>query len=178
MGLFFDVLSSINNPNQSGSVEQLSTLTNAAQQLGAGNGVNASMLQTALSTVGGSLLPVLKQQSLAPGGNQALAGLLNQFTGAGVGAGTAALPSFLTPQLQQQIVQAISHKTGLSAAVLQPLLLGLIATAMGFLGMGASKPGVPGGNSILNTFLDSDRDGDTDLGDVFKFANRFINVPS
>jgi len=43
--------------------------------------------------------------------------------------------------------------------------------------MGASTSGVGGSNSLLNTFLDSDRDGDTDLGDVFKFANRFLNPP-
>ena len=168
MGLFFDVLSAINNPNQSGSVEQLSTLTNSVQQMGAGNGLNASTLQTALSTIGGLLLPVLKQQSAAPGG------MLNQVADAGAGS----LPSFLTPQLQQQIVQAIAQKTGLNAAMLQPLLPGLISTAMGFLNMGASKPGVPGGNPLLNTFLEGDRDGSNDLGDVLKFANRFINVPS
>jgi len=175
VGLFFDVLSSINNPNQSGSVEQLSTIMHAVPQLGAGHGLDASSLPTAMSALGGVLLPALKQQSLAPGGSQALAGIVNQFAGAGASAGT--LPSFVTPQLQEQIVQAIAQKTGVSAGILQPLLPGLISTAMGFLSMGAPKPGVASGNPILNAVLDGNHDGNTDLGDVFKFAGRFLNVP-
>ena len=42
--------------------------------------------------------------------------------------------------------------------------------------MGSGKHGgVPTKNGILNAFLDSDRDGDVDLGDAFKFGMRFLN---
>lgn len=178
MGLFFDVLRAINNPHQSGSVEQLGTIVHAAQQLGVGSGLDPLTLQTVMSSLGEVLLPTLKQQSLAPGGYQALDSLVNQFSGADANADAVPLPSFFTPHLQQQMVQTIAQKTGLSAGQLQPLLPGLISIAMGFLSMGAPQPGVADGNPILNAVLDSDQDGSTDLGDVFKFANRLLNVPS
>ncbi|XGV97862.1 MAG: DUF937 domain-containing protein [Leptolyngbya sp. BL-A-14] len=178
MGLFFDVLSAINDPNQSGSVEQLGTVMDSAKQLGAASGLEASTLQTVMSSLGGALFPALKQQSLAPGGNQVLSSIVNQVAGVGVSSGATAMPSFITPELQQQIVQAMAQKTGLNAGLLQSILPGLISTVLGFLGMGAPKPGVAGVNPILNAVLDGNHDGNTDLGEVFKFANRFLNVPS
>jgi len=175
MGLFFEVLSSINNPAQTGSVDQLSTIMNTVQQLGASHGVDSSTMQTALSTLGGLIGPALKQQGLTSG-NQALGSLVGQF--AGMSAGNAgSLPSFLTPQLQQQVIQTIAQTTGLDSGTLQALLPGLVSAVMSLLNMGATAPGAQGSNQILNAFLDGDRDGDTDLGDVFKFAGRFLNVP-
>lgn len=171
MGLFFEILKSINNPNQQGSVDQLSTVMNTVQQVGATRGINSSTLQTVMSALSGLIRPALQES----GGLPSTENLVTQLGSGNFGAAT--LPSFMTPQLQQQMVQVIAQKTGLSASTLQALLPGVITTAMGFLGMGASKPGVGGGNSVLNAFLDSDRDGDTDLGDVFKFAGRFLNLP-
>jgi hypothetical protein len=174
MGLFFEVLSAINNPNQQGSADQLSTLMNSVQQLGAGRGINAPTLQTALSAVGNFIQPALKQQSTA-GGDRSLDQLVGQL--ADSTAGTGALQSLLSPQLQQQMVQSVSQRTGLSDNTLQTLLPGLLSTAMGFLNMGANKPGVSGSNPVLSAFLDSDRESDTDLGTVFKFASRFLDSP-
>lgn len=175
MGLFFEMLSAINDPTRQGSVDQLGSVMNTIQQLGASRGINAPTLQVAMSALSGFIAPALKQQSLT-GDSQSLNNLVNQFASAGTGA--AALQTFLTPQLQQQIIQGIAQKTGLSASTLQTLLPGLVTAAMGFLSMGASKPGVAGSNSVLNAFLDGDRDGTPDLGDVFKFAGRFLNAPS
>lgn len=173
MGLFFDVLSAINNPNQQGSVDQLGAIVNGIQQLAPG--VDASTTQTALSALTGVLRSTLKQHATT-GGAGALENILGQFTG---GAGLGALPSLLSsPQLQQQIAQVVAQKTGLNAGTVQSLLPGLITAALGFLKIGDAKPGTGTSNTVLNAFLDSDRDGSVDLGDALKFATRFFNPPA
>lgn len=171
MSLFFDVLSAINNPNQQGSVSQLEAVTQSIQQVAADRGLESSQLPGLLSALGGALAPALQQQSTGGG--------LDSFIGqlAGAGASTAALQTIIPPQLQQQIAQVVSQKTGISANTLLGLLPTLLPAIMGLLNMGASKPGTIGGNPLLNAFLDSNQDGNTDLGDVFRFANRFLNPP-
>jgi hypothetical protein len=174
MGLFFELLSAINNPNQQGSADQLNTIMNTVQQLGAGRGINAPTLQTAMSAVGNFIQPALKQQSSA-GGDRSLNQLVGQL--ADPSAGMGAMQSLLSPQLQQQMVQSVSQTTGLSSNTLQTLLPGLLSTAMGFLNMGASKPGLSGSNPVLSAFLNGDRQDNTNLGNVFKFASRFLDSP-
>lgn len=173
MGLFFEMMSAINNPSQRGSVEQLSAVLNTVQQLGASQGLNSAMMQSTMSALGSHIRPVLQRQSQS-GGSQQLNQLVNQFAGGNISAELVqpAVQSLLTPQLQQQLIQGVSQATGLTSSTLQALLPGLLSAAMALLSMGASKPGIPGSNSVLNTFLNSDRD--TDLGDVLKFANRFL----
>lgn len=176
MGLFFDVLSSINNPNQQGSVEQLSAVTTSLQQLANSQGISPNQMGSVLTALGGALSPALKQQKGMLGGSQ-LEGLVGQLLGAGAGVGTGAvaLQTLLPPQVQKQIAQAVAQKTGLNATVIQGLLPQLLPAVLGLLGMGAPQPGSTGGNSLLTAFLDSDRSGSTDLGDVVKFAGRFLN---
>jgi hypothetical protein len=171
MSLFFDVLQSINDPNRQGSVSQLESVTNSIQQLAAKQGISTAQTQSLVSALGSGLRPVLQQQSLA--GKGSLENMLGQAMGAAGGMG--ALQSFLSPQLQQQLVQVVAQKTGLSTNMLQSMLPTLLPAVMGLLNMGASKTGGIGSNPLLGAFLDSDRDGDTDLGDVFKFAGRFLN---
>jgi hypothetical protein len=175
MGLFFDVLSAINNPNQQASVSQLEAITSSIQQVASSQGIDASKTQSLMSTLGGFLRPALKQQRSAMGENQ-LESLLNRFgTGTATSAGASAISALFPPQMQQQMIQSIAQKTGLSPNMLQSAMPVLIPAVMGLLTMGAKKPGTGGGNPLLSAFLDSDRDGDTDLGDVFKFASRFLS---
>jgi hypothetical protein len=171
MSLFFDVLSSINNPNQQGSIEQLGSVTQSLQQLAATQGLSSSQMSGLLTALGPALL---QQKGLL--GNGQLGGLMGQLAGAGAGA--SALQSAIPPQIQQQIAQVVAQKTGLSPSLIQSLLPQVLPAVLGLLGMGATKPGVGGGdNPLLSAFLDSDRSGSTDLGDVFKFADRFLNPP-
>jgi hypothetical protein len=172
MGLFFDVLSAINNPNQQASVSQLESVTNSIQQLASSRGIEPSQMQNVMSVVGNVLQPMLQQQRSTMGGNQ-LENLIGQAMGTGGMA--AGLQTLLSSQSLQQISQTVSQKTGLSPNVIQAMLPTLIPSVMSLLKMGAPKPGVQGSNPLLNAFLDSDRDGNTDLGDVMKFANRFLN---
>ncbi|QYO62002.1 DUF937 domain-containing protein [Leptolyngbya sp. 7M] len=182
MGLFFDVLSAINNPNQNASVDQLSSITGTVQQLAASNNIEPSAMQTVMSSLGGALRPALQQQASSGG----LGSLMGQLASGQLTGGTSSfggLSSLLTPQLQQQIADAVSRRTGIGAGTIQSMLPALIPVVMQLLNMGAPKSGTGmsmGGlasNPLLTTFLDSDRDQDVDLGDVFRFATRFLNPP-
>lgn len=175
MGLFFEVLSAINNPNQRASIDQLGTITNTVQQLASSRGIEPSQMQTLMSALGGVLRPAIQQQRTAIGGNQ-LEGLIGQLAGGSLS--SSVIQSMLPPQMQQQIIQGISQRTGMDASMLQAILPSLIPVVLNLINMGGSKTGSQGSNPILNTFLDGDRDGDTDLGDVFKFAGRFLNPPN
>lgn len=171
MGMFFDVLSAINNPNQQASVSQLEAITGSIQQAMTSQGMDASKTQSLISAMGGFLRPVLKQQQLVMGSGQ-LENLLDQM---GASRGTASVSSLLPPQMQQQMIQGIAQKTGLSPNMLQGAMPVLVPAVLGLLSMGSKKPGSGGGNPLLSGFLDTDRDGDADLGDVFKFATRFLS---
>lgn len=190
MGLFYEVLSAINNPNQQATIDQLGALTDSVQQMADQNGMDASATQSLMSALGGALGPVLKHQSGALGSTQ-LEDLIGQFTGGGghglggllgqVAGGSGAmavLQSMIPAEMQEQVIQSVAQKTGLDAGMIQGLLPSLIPVVMNVLNMGASVPGSQGANSILNMFLDSDRDGDTDLGDMLNFAKRFLNPPA
>lgn len=174
MGLFFDVLSAINNPNQQASVSQLDSIAGSLQQLSASSGIQPNQMQGMLSVLGGALRPMLQKQQTTMGANQ-LGGLIGQLAGSRTGGNSSLMQSLFTPQLQQQLTQMIAQKTGISPNLVQMALPTLIPAVMSLLNMGSPKPGAQASNSILDTFLNSKRDGDVDLGDVFRFSNRFLN---
>ncbi|MBD2107782.1 DUF937 domain-containing protein [Nodosilinea sp. FACHB-13] len=174
MSLFFDVLSSINNPNQRGSVDQLSSVMTSVQQLAASQGMSTDQMGGVLNALGAALQPTLKQQAATMGTGQ-LEGMLGKLSGAG---GAAALAAAIPPQMQQQLIEAVAQKSGLNTGMIQAMLPKLLPVVIGLLGMGAAKPGaVSGGNPLLKTFLDSGVPNSTDLGTVVKFAERFLNPP-
>ncbi|WP_017301725.1 hypothetical protein [Nodosilinea nodulosa] len=174
MSLFFDVLSSINNPNQQGSIDQLSSVLSSVQDLAASQGLNGDQVGSLLNALGESLQPALKQQASAIGPGQ-LEGMLSKLAGAG---GVTALTTAISPQMQQQLIQAVAQKSGLNAGMIQTMLPKLLPVALGLLGMGATKPGAPGGgNPLLGAFLNTESPSTTDLGTVMTFAGRFLNPP-
>ncbi|MGF1570810.1 MAG: DUF937 domain-containing protein [Nodosilinea sp.] len=174
MSLFFDVLSSINSPNQQGSIDQLSSVTSSLQQLASSQGINPDQMSSVLNALGGALQPALKQQAGTMGAGQ-LEGMVGKLAGAG---GLSALQSAIPPQMQQQLIQAVAQKSGLNAGMVQSMLPQLLPVVMGLLGMGATKPGVAGGgNALLNSFMNSGATGTNDLGTVMTFASRFLNPP-
>ena len=89
--------------------------------------------------------------------------------------GAAAISSLFPPQMQQQMIQSIAQKTGLSPNMLQSAVPVLIPAVLGLLNLGANKPGTGSGNPLLSNFLDTDQDANADLGHVFRFATRFLN---
>ena len=172
MGIFFDVLSAINNPNQQGNVTQLESIVNSIQQLGISRGIEPSQMQNVMSVLGNVLRSTLRQQQSTPAGNQ-LQNIIGQV--AGTNTLGASGQQLISPQLQQQIVQTVSQRTGISPNIIQAALPTLTSAVFSLLNMGFTKSDSPGSNSILSTFLDGDRDGNADLGEVLKFANRFLN---
>ncbi|MBW4463021.1 MAG: DUF937 domain-containing protein [Nodosilinea sp. WJT8-NPBG4] len=174
MSLFFDVLSSINNPNQQGSIDQLSSVMTSVQQLAGSQGMNIDQMGGILNALGEALQPTLKEQAATMGTGQ-LEGMLGKLSGAG---GAAALAAAMPPQMQQQLIEAVAQKSGLNAGMIQTMLPKLLPVVIVLLGMGTAKPGaVNGGNPLLKTFLDSGAPNSTDLGTVVKFADRFLNPP-
>jgi hypothetical protein len=166
MSLFFDVLSAINNPNQQANISHLETMTSTVQKVAGDHGIPSSQMPTILSAVGSAVLPAL-QQKAGGGGNP-----LEQMMGGALG--NAALQNLLPAQAQTQLVEGLAQKTGLNASMLQSIVPALIPIVMGFLNMGANKPGQPGGNPLLSAFVGGDQGG-SDLGNVLTMANRFLN---
>ncbi|MBD1869790.1 DUF937 domain-containing protein [Cyanobacteria bacterium FACHB-471] len=176
MGLFDQIVSAIDNPNQQANPSQLGSIINTVQQLSNNQGVDSSQTQTLLSTVGGYVRSALQQQQAAGGRSNAEA-IVNQYSGTSPNA--AAVQALFSPAQQQQVAQAISQKTGINAETILAMLPTLIPIVLQLLQSGANKQGSQasggGSNSVLSTFLDSDGDRDVDIGDAISLASRFLN---
>ncbi|MEA5572389.1 DUF937 domain-containing protein [Calothrix sp. UHCC 0171] len=176
MSIFFDLLSAINNPNQQANVSQLQSIISSVQNLTANQGINNSQLQSIISIVGEQIRPALQQQQAIIGKGR-LENLVSQVVTSG--AGGSAFQSLFSPQLMQQIAETVTQKTGVNLSVVQSVIATITSTALSLLEMGAPQTGAWGtSNPLLNSFLDTDNDDDTDLGNVMKFANRFLNPAS
>ena len=174
MGLFFDVLCAINNPHQQASVSQLQTVIDTMQELGASRGIEASKMQGVMSALSRLIRPALQEQRTAYGEAQ-LKILISDAAGSSKAA--SVIHSLFSTELQEQMVEGIVQKTGFAAETIQAMLPMLILSVLMLLNLGSNPADEAAANPLLNTFLDSDRDDETDLGEVFKFANRFLNPP-
>ena len=172
MGLFFEVLSAINDPKQDASIQQLGAITNSVQQLAQNNGMEPDAMQSVMTNLGPMIGPLLKQQMGGNGngnGGNMVGNLMNLATGGG-GGGMGALASMITPQM----MQTLGQQSGVDGGKLQSLLPGLLPIVMQVMNMGNSSGG--GGNPVLSAFLEGGSGG-ADLGTMMKFANRFMNPP-
>lgn len=180
MGLFDQILGAINNPNQQASPDQLGSILGAVQQLSSRQGLDANSTQAALSIVGSYVRSALQQQRATDGANRA-ATIVNQYGGASPS--TDVLDSLFSPGQQQQVAQAVAQRTGLSADKVIALLPILVPIVLSLLKQGtpnqADQAGVPGSqtgnNTVLDSFLDADGDGDVDIGDAMSMAGCFLN---
>lgn len=181
MGLFDQILGAINNPNQQASPDQLGSILGAVQQLSNRQGLDANSTQTALSVVGSYVRSALQQQRATGGASRAEA-IVNQYGGASPS--TDVLDSLFSTGQQQQVVQAVAQRTGLSADKVMAILPILVPIVLSLLKQGNSNQmgqvGTPAGaqtgsNPVLNGFLDADGDGDVDIGDAMSMAGRFLN---
>ncbi|MCU0525429.1 MAG: DUF937 domain-containing protein [Elainella sp. Prado103] len=181
MGLFEQILSAVNNPNQQSSPDQLGSLLNTVQQLSGRSGLDPNTTQTAISVVGSYVRSALQQQRAAGGAAQAEA-IVNQFGGASPNPN--ALSSLFSPSQQQQVAEAVAQRTGISRDQMMALLPILVPIVLGLLKQGSSTQNSPAGNTanstassnpVLNSFLDADGDGDVDMGDAMSMAGRFLN---
>ncbi|AFY70966.1 hypothetical protein Pse7367_2711 [Thalassoporum mexicanum PCC 7367] len=178
MGLFDQVVGALNNPEQQASQSQLGSILNTVQSLtggAAGNDANQSTQQLLMSVVGKHVRSSLKQKRSAQG-QQQVEEIVNRF--ASTNANPEAVQSVMSEREQQQTAQEVAQKTGLSMEIVQSMLPTLVPVVLNFLQTGAKKPeaasGATASNSVLNSFLDSDGDGDVDLGDAMAMASRFM----
>lgn len=178
MGLFDQIVNAIDNPNQQASPSQLGNVLTAVQQLSSGQGMNANTTQALLSIVGQHVRSSLQERRSTAGYGQAEA-LVNQYSGTRPNA--QAVESIFTPEQQYATVQDSARQTGLNADTIQRLLPIIVPIVLNLLQSGAGNQNVSGApgqgmsNSVLNAFLDSDRDGDVDIGDTLSLASRFLN---
>lgn len=171
MGLFDQILSAVNNPEQHANPNQLGSILNTVQQLSGNYGASPDTTQSMLSVVGNYVRGSLQQTQATAGPQQAQA-LVNQFSG--TGPNPQAVQALLGPGLQQQVVQDLIARTGLNAQTVQAMLPVLVPLALNLLQGGANTQNPQAGNSVLNAFLDGDRDGDVDLGDALRVAGQFL----
>lgn len=177
MGLFDIIQGAINNPNQQASVDQVGSILNTVQQLGANRGIDPAMSQTVLSTVGSYVRSALQEKRQMNGEGQAEA-IVNQY--GGTQPSNAAVQAVFGQNQLQQVVQAVAQRTGMSPQVIQAILPMVVPVVLNLLRTGASTQpnvGQQGSNPVLSAFLDADRDGDVDISDAMRVAGQFLNQP-
>ena len=172
MGLFDQIINAIDNSNQQGNAGQLGNILNTVQQVSNSTGTDPSTMQSALGIVGNYVRSAL-QEKQATEGNEAAQNVVNQF--GGTSPNPQAVNSLFAPFLQQQLAETVAQRTGLNAGMVQQLLPVLVPVVLNLLKSGAnSQNPQAGGNPVLNSFLDSDRDGDVDITDAIQLASRYL----
>ncbi|GAB4229310.1 MAG: DUF937 domain-containing protein [Elainellaceae cyanobacterium] len=178
MGLFDQVLGAISNPNQQASNDQLGSILGTVQQATGSQGLDSGSTQAVMSMLGSYVRSSLQQQRQTQGAGRAEA-IVNQF--GGTSPNQNAVQALFGMNQQQQIAQAISQRTGINSQTILALLPVLVPIVLNFLKTGATKSNVPndraGSNSVLNSFLDADGDGDVDIADAMGMAGRYLSQP-
>ena len=164
MGLFFELLNSINDPKQSGSIDQLTGVMDGVKSMSQKYDLDPGTLQSVMSAMGDPMRSAIQAKTMNQSGNP-----MELLTPVLSGNPTA-ISSLFTPALQQQMVQSVSQKTGVSTNVLQLVVPALIPVVMNLFKMGTGT-GL-NTNTLFSSFLGGDR---ADLGQVFKYADRFLN---
>ena len=165
MSLFDAISSAISNPDQQASSNQIGSILNTVSAItNSQQGGNSADLMSAVGNVVRSHLQT--QQNAV--GTSGVENLVNQF--AGSSPSTAAVQAIFGGQAQQAI-SAIAARTGMDANQIESMLPTVLPLVLQLLQSGASNSG---GNSVLSTFLDSNHDGNVDLGDLMSQAGRFI----
>ncbi len=172
MGLFDQILAAVSDPNQQGSAGQIGDILGTVQQLSGQYGADASTMQTLMSVVGGYVQSSLQETRDTAGPDQAQA-VVNQF--GGTAPNSEAVSAVLNPIMQQQVVQDLMQRTGLSPQAIESMLPVVIPLVLNLLQGGNNTQNPQAGNSLLNTFLDGNRDGTVDLGDALSMASQFLN---
>jgi hypothetical protein len=172
MGLFDQIISAVGNSSQAGSMGQIATVVNTIQQLSNSTGADPATLQSVLSLVSGQVRSSLQQQRAVNGDAQAQA-IVNQY--GGTEPSPQAVNTLFSTNQQQQLIQQIAQMTGLNLGSIQQMLPVLVPLVLNLLQSGTQAQNPQAGtNSVLNAFLDADRDGDVDIADVMQMASRYM----
>ena len=171
MGLFDQVVSALNNPNQQANTNQIGGILGTVQQLASQQNMDTRTTQTLISVLGQHVRTALQEKRSTQGDSQ-VEDIVNQYSG--TQASAEAVQSIFTPEQEQRTVADSTQATGLNAQTIQSLLPLLIPVVLNLLQTGASKQPGQGRNSVLSAFLDADQDGDTDIGDAISIAGQFM----
>ncbi|MEM6427231.1 MAG: DUF937 domain-containing protein [Cyanobacteria bacterium P01_D01_bin.128] len=174
MGLFYQVMQAIDDPDRQANMGQLGQMAAALQQVSRAQDADAGSLQQVVSVVGGYVKSSLNEKRRTEGTEAAEA-----IVDRGSQSGTAALSALFNQSQQQEVSQAAAQRSGIDAAQIQKLLPVVLPLVLQFLNSGSSKtakaqPGPGTSNALLRTFLDGDSDGDVDMGDMLNMASRFM----
>ncbi|MGA7936749.1 MAG: DUF937 domain-containing protein [Kovacikia sp.] len=167
MALFDEILNAVGNPELQANPNQLGGILNTMQQLSGNHGTDPGTTQTLVSVVGNYL-----RSSLQSAGPEQAQTLVNQF--GGTSPNQQAVEALLDSGMQQQLVQDLIQRTGLNPQTVESMLPTLIPLALNLLQSGNNTQNPQAGNPVLNSFLDSNSDGNVDLGDVMNIAGRFL----
>ncbi|HEY9861704.1 MAG TPA: DUF937 domain-containing protein, partial [Candidatus Obscuribacterales bacterium] len=98
--------------------------------------------------------------------------IVNQFSG--TNPNPQAVQSLFTLGQQQQVTQDAAQQTGLNAQTIQAMLPILVPVILNLLSSGTNTQSPQNLNPVLSSFLDSDRSGSVDVGDVINIASQFL----
>ncbi|MEB3337912.1 MAG: hypothetical protein VKJ46_10640 [Leptolyngbyaceae bacterium] len=169
MSLFDQVLGALENPEQQANPDQLSGILTTADQVGSSYGADSGTTQSVLSLVGNYVKSALLQKQMTGGQWEAQA-IVNRFSG--TTADPQAVQTLLPPNVQEQLIDEASQRTGLNPTIIQSMLPVLIPLVLNFLRSGNTHS-AQAGNPVLDSFLNpNDNEG---IGDAIGFIGRFFN---
>jgi hypothetical protein len=134
------------------------------KSVGEKHDLDAGTLQSVMSVMGDPLRAAIQTQAGSINPMDLLSTVLS--------GNPSAINSLFTPQLQQQMIQIVAQKTGVSSSVIQAVVPALIPVVMGLFKMGSGSSGKLDTNSLFNSFLGGEQ---ADLGQVLKYSDRFLN---
>ncbi len=171
MSLFFDILSSINHPEQRGNIEQLTAVTAQAKQLAAQNNLDAPTLQSLVSCLGRSMQSTLQDLPRSdPHGTGPILKMGQVSQWLPVQDPAVSNQPVWTVDRQTFLVRDIAQQTGVPIPLVERLLPSLLSLILGLLNMGTIKSVAKVTNPLLNRF----RDDEGSLGNVLRMSDRFL----
>ena len=171
MSLFNQIINALDNPEQEASTNQIGGILDTVQQLSGNYHTQPSTVESAMSIVGNFTRSALREQRNRRGEPQ-VQQLINSF--GGNRASSQALNALFSSSQLQDMIGQISSRTGLNARTIQSMLPILVPLVLNMLKTGRNTRTTRAGNPVLNSFLDTDRDGDVDVADAIRMASRHL----
>lgn len=173
MGLFDQIISAIDNPNQQASSSQLATILGTVQQLTNSYGIEPAAVHSVLSIVGNYVGSALQQKQNIDGEEQAQA-VVNQYSG--TYPNPQAVHTLFSPEQQEQVAQDAAQQTGLSIGTIQQMLPIVVPLVLNLLHTGGNQnPGQGFSNPVLTEFLAAAQGGNVNIAEVLQLAGKYLS---
>jgi hypothetical protein len=170
MNLFQTVLASIENPDHTGSPQDLHGLGSLAQLLPAVQGAQQQM-QPILGVLGSHLQDALNEQQ-QNNGQAAVQQTVSNLSQPG--AGVQEIINLFGQERFNGLIGEISKRTGLDSQLILQFLPALIPVVMKLLATGTHQTDPKAENPVLNNFLGSNQNGGALLTEAFQLASQFL----